>query len=221
MAVEIAPIVMDANTLTSIISNLNSIYNNLINYTVGIILVVGAIIPAAISFFQNRGFRKEQIEIKNQINSEISKSIIEMEIRLKEIVNNELKEVMDKINLEIATIKSEFQIKNANTTGRLFHLQANQNDGYPEVCIPSCLTALENYIIGEEEDGVRRILFVIEVTLNRVNKIIFENSEELKKNLTDIEFTLSKNNRNGKYSMDIEKLKNGIKDAKKREPASN
>ncbi len=218
MALEAVPIVMDANALTTIINNIHSLYNNLVNYTIAVILLVGAGIPSLISFFQNRVFRKEQTELKNQISSEIADGLKEGKSHLDEIIKQALDEEIGKMRLELNEIKTTFDKEIACTKGNSYHLQSNQNIiKFPPLCIEDCKYALGFYMEGEDERNARSILIILMQALENLDKEMLDGIVDVKESIDEIIKILQQNNTNGRYEHDLEHIREGFKQAKKRE----
>lgn len=220
MALETTQLMLDANTITAITSNINSLYTNLVSYTVGLILLVGALIPLAISFFQNKQFKAEQNNIKLQITNEIEALRIKIEDDLKSTTKLTMQDELNKFRAQMAEIRTELLREICCAKASSFHNQANMNTEIPELVISSCEAALSNYLEGSDERNARSILGIIEVTLTKLNKKSFETSPELQEDVDSIIKCLEENNENGRYSINLYAIKSSLKTAQKNETST-
>lgn len=218
MAIEAAQVIVDANTISTIINNINSLYSNLIAYTVGLLLFVGAFVPSIINFYQNRQFRKEQEEIKKNIGNEVTNAVIATEERLQVILQKALEEESKKIQANIDQLKQNLDKEIAGAHGSTYHLQANQQISQSIPALLSCKHALPLYIKAEQENNARKIIGIIDTHLNKIDKTMFDGYIDIDETIQDILKELRDNNVNSRYSGDIQKIEFGLKDAKKREP---
>ncbi len=216
MAVEVAQVLLDANNITTIISNINSLYDNLITYSIGVLALVGGVVPFIINRIQNRSFKDEQeaflIKINNDL--EVKKEDIKISVReeLKSFVLEESTKLETELVQKINTLEKSLKI----AQGASFHVQANQ-DTNPASKMKSCKTALGYYLEGEDERNVRSILHIIETNIDKLNKTHYESMSEPFENLKEIIQFLIDNNINGRYALNITLLKKKVRDAENRE----
>ncbi len=211
---------MDAATITTVINNINSLYSNLIAYTVGLILFVGAFVPTAISFFQNEQFKKEQEDIKKRISIEAEEKAKQLEISLNQTVQNALAKEIEKINKLGEELRNELEKETATAKAGAFHIQANNmvDRNWHDQALISCRHALGLYLIGLDERNARSVITIIESCLNKLNKKNFDNLPEIKESTQKIIDLLTEKNENGRYSIDLTNIKASLRNAEKRDP---
>lgn len=83
--------ISDLNSITTVVSNVNSLYDNLITYTVGLIAFVGAFIPAALALIQRRQFVKERAVLLRELEISIDEKIQEKEGHFKDFIESIIK----------------------------------------------------------------------------------------------------------------------------------
>lgn len=211
---------LDIGTLSSVIANINSLYSNLVSYTVGLILVIGALIPLIISYLQQRQFKAEQEAIRNQISNEVKLRTDSMEEELQEKFKRMLTNELNAYKLEAAERLKEIERDVYAAQAGAYHVQANANEDSPVICIGSCADALLLYFQANSERNIRSILAILENNIEKLSKDDFEANEDLKENIDAMLKLLTDNNQNGRYSIDLEDLKRAYSVARKREKAS-
>lgn len=186
MAVEPTQILIDANLITAITNNINSLYGNLVSYTVGLMLLVGALLPLAISFFQQKQFKSEQDNIKRQISNDIEALKLKIEEDLKCSIQIMLKDELNIIQEQVSAIKAELDKEICIAKASAYHNQANINKDNSELRISSCAPALDFYLRGQDERNARSILGIIDSTIHKLNKKSFDDYADLKDELDSI-----------------------------------
>lgn len=211
MAVEI-----DVATVTAIISNINSLYGNLVSYTVGLILFVGVFVPAVISFFQSKQFTREYEELSKKMHSELREKISEAENNLRITITEAQKTELDKLKIASEEMKKELIKAMGVIKAHAYHVQANQNIDMPTLCLCSCEEALLLYIEGNDERNARSILGIISDSILKLNNDDFLDDPDLDNFASKIINTLTTFNENGRYAIDKAKIESNLRAAKKR-----
>ncbi len=213
---------LDPTIVTNIIANINGLYNNLVAYTVGLILFVGAFVPGVISFFQRRQFTREYDELAKKMLQEIKEKVAAAQIELRTEILEVQKQELDKVTAAMEGMKANLTKSIGLSQAAAFHLQANQYLSSPGSCLRSCEAALPLYIGGSDERNARAILSITKSSLAKANNSHFTEIPELEETADTILATLQRNNVNGRYSHEIEEIKSALKDAKKRQaPGTN
>lgn len=184
-------------------------------------MLLGALVPAVISFFQNRQFKREYTELKKQTTTEISNLAEETQKKLDETLKEALEEESKKIKIEITAFKKNLERQIAVAKGSSFHLQTNQYKSlYPDLALSSASDALKNYLDGEDERNSRAVLSIIETDiLNNLDKATIEESPvDIEESVNNILKVLKDKNLNGRYAINMDVIKREFNNAKKREP---
>lgn len=208
MAVE-----MDVATVSTIINNINSLYGNLVSYTVGLILFVGAFVPGVISFFQRRQFTREYEELNKRVGMDIAERVREAEKALTEAIGTVQQDEFKKIEELNSALKNELTKELRVLKGNAFHLQA-QREEFPKLCLASCECALACYLEGEDEQNARSILNIIGVSMDKIGKGNAEDFEDIEQDVVSILDTLKRHDDTGRYAHDIENIKKKLRVAK-------
>lgn len=216
MTIETAQVLLDANNITTIVNNINGLYDNLITYSIGVLALVGGVVPFIINKIQNKSFKDEQESLLKKINNEL-------EAKKEEIKNTLKEELCDYIEVENAKLEAKLTEITNNlgkqlniAKGRSFHLQAN-NSTDPAQKIQSCMWALENYINGDDERNARSVLLIIDQSVMKLNKTYLDNDHDPFECIKKIIELLEDNDINGRYSMNIDTIRSHAKAAEKRE----
>ena len=221
---EVSQVVMDANTVTTIANNINSLYSNAINqltsYTLGVVALVGILIPVLLTIIQWRSLKDEKKSLEKNIQEGIDNAnvvirnalIVEMEkqnLIVEKALTSRMEEKFKMVDKKIETIKA--------TT---FFLQGTSllSSGHYSVAISDFCTASKGYINGEDElNGQRAIEALLDSCLPKINKTDFAD-DEVEKHINHlIEYLeLPEVNVNERYSDRISKLKRESIQAKSR-----
>jgi len=211
---------VDPSVLTTIVSNINDLYSNLVSYTVGLILFAGAFIPSVISFFQRRQLTREHADLSNQLMRELEKRIGEAEQNLKAVILANQKEEIEKVHDAVAETRTNFEKQIGLAKAGLYHIQAN-NENYPFLSLQSCSIALPLYLDGEDERNARSILHIACTSMKSIKKDQLDEPEyEVESSVEKIIETLGKYNTNGRYVHDIREIKRLLHKVKKLDVAA-
>lgn len=208
---------MDAATVTTILSNINNLYGNLVSYTVGLVLFVGAFVPAVISFFQRRQFTREYDELSKQMRTEMRDELRKVEDGLRASIAEVQKIEIEKLQESNNNLKSELLKEIGLIRGASFHLQANQNRERPVISLMSSKAALSLYLEGNDERNARAVLIIVNGALQKTNKVYLARNEEIEEYVTAILHDLTEHNTNGRYALDIDMIRRELKSAKDRD----
>jgi hypothetical protein len=223
---EVVKEVMDANSVTTIISNLNSLYSGamsqVITYTAIIIGVVGILIPALSILFQWRSLKAE----KKSLEKDIQEGIDNAKASIRADLITEMKE---QISIEEVKLTSSMELKFKKldegierSTASIFFLQGKiqLNTGNHAAAFIDYCVASRRFLTGNDYvNGQRALEAAIENCLTKINKEEYEGAVE-KEIETLIKFLESDNiNTHRQFHDRIETLKKEDKKAKLREPA--
>lgn len=211
---------IDFATITTVINNINSLYGNLVNYTVGLILFVGAFVPAVISFFQRKQFTREYDELSKKMLSELREKVSEAEEKLKTLIAETQKVELEKIAASTVIMKNELLKEVGVVKAGAYHVQANQNRASPEICISSCAWAIPLYINGDDERNAQSIISIAVDCIGTLNKSILSESLEIEKAINRILKILRENDTNGRYYRSIIEIENGLRAAQNLEKST-
>lgn len=225
-AAEVAKVVMDASSVTTIINNLNSLYSTamgqVITYSAIIIGLVGIIIPALSILFQWRSLKAEKKSLEKDIKEGIENA--KLSIR-----NDLIKEMKEQISIEekalLSRIDEKFSAldkKIESAMASIFFLQGKSqldSENYAKAVDDFCIAA-KGFIKGDSEvNGQAALENIIEHCLPSINKTEYEEEEVEGKINPLIEYLESEEvNVNDRYVLTIRKLKTEIKKVKVRVP---
>lgn len=224
MALEVAQVVMDANTVTTITNNINSLYSNAISqltaYTFGIVALVGVLVPVIVTIIQSRSLKAEKENLEKYISDEVTK----IKAAVREELLDELKlKIESESKLLSASIEDKFKLFNNKlecAKAASFHIQGNTNlskNLHPQAANDFC-AATDGFLKGEDElNGKRTLNSLIIYCLPKINKEEYEDYD-LDKSINELEALLKKVNQNSRHSDAIRDLNSERKAAKKREP---
>lgn len=224
MALEVAQVVMDANTVTTITNNINSLYSNAISqltaYTFGVVALVGVLIPIIVTVIQSRSLKAEKENLEKHIIEETTK----IKTAVKEDLLAELQLMFkSESKLQSTCIEEQFKLfenKLECADAATFHLQGNRNLDlkYFDAAAQDFCSATCGYLKGSDEvNGQRTLKLLIEDCLSKINKVEYESigfDLELD-NLLKLIKIISQNDR---YLDSIDALNKARQAAKKREP---
>ncbi|HEY6095510.1 MAG TPA: hypothetical protein VIU93_11215 [Gallionellaceae bacterium] len=208
---------MDPNTISTIISNINGLYNNLVSYTVGLILFVGAFVPAVISFFQRRQFKQEYEDLSAKMTDEIRLRVKEAEENLRTFVTATQAAEIENLKRQNEELKRELtkQIGTARAAG--FHNQANQQSGHnPRVALESCNWALPLYLEGKDEANAKAIIKIVLGALPTLSAAHAKERDEIENVVEGITDTLGLHDENGRYRLELQDIRRALKEARAR-----
>lgn len=212
---------MDAATVSTILNNINSLYGNLIAYTVGLILFVGAFVPAVISFFQRRQFSREYEEVSKKLSADVKAVVAEAEVTLKAVLQEDLARRVEELRKENEKAREQLEQRLSIALAGTFHNQANQEkDKLPALCVGSCKDALPLYLDGQDERNARSILAILNGAIGRLNKDTLADRPDVEEEVKTIIDILKKHNVHGRYEHDIHAINEEMKLARKRVPAA-
>lgn len=225
---QVAKEVLDANSVTTIINNLNALYSGamsqVITYTAIIIALVGVVIPALSILFQWRSLKSERKSLEKEIQEGFNNSILSIRSELiKEMKEQIAKEEQAlKLEMEQRFLKQDKAIKCAAANGFFVQGKINIGDKHYPTALKSYVTAALGMFRGDDElNGQTAIEMITNTCLPNINKKQYEdaNIEEALEGL--INFLRDKEvNVNERYTNKINKLKSEMKKAKAREPAA-
>lgn len=178
----VSQIVMDANTVTAIINNINSLYSNaigqLITFTIGILAFVGILLPAIVSFLQSRQLKADHKTLSDKISLETQMTKAALIEELKSTLADELtsfekkvSEIKDELNMSI--LKST-----ARANAKAHHLQATTSMASGDYIgvFKDCVTAITDYAVAEDEANMQIVLkaILIPSVLPNLKKLILK-----------------------------------------------
>ena len=191
-------------------------FSQLVTFTVGLLALVGVLIPIGIASYQNRQMKRDQKvlteRIENELNAvrvalseQIAKDISEKEAAIKLLIDEAKKEIshqLEKID-ELAIARS-------------FHLQAiSHYRTSPASGASDCLASVRAYAKGGDEQNLRAIISIWGECIENVTEEdfkVFDLAEDSQKTIE----ALTELNGNGRYVEDIRSIKRGIEEAKTR-----
>ena len=207
----VSQLVMDAQATTTIIDNLNSIYSSafghLIEYTVGLLGLVGVIVPMIYYWFQNKQLKLDKKLLTGKISLEIEdakKTIIE-DIQSKLTI--EIEEFEKKVSDIESGLKQDVGIVMHLSHAKIHHLQANSMVSFDKWsdAFEDCLTAIVGYSKASDEANLQTVLkaILIDKVLPNVNKEIIDKIYKLDDRVQEAVDCIDKLNKNGRYKVDL------------------
>ena len=183
-APEIAQVVMDADTVTTITNNINSLYSNalsqLTSYTMGVVALVGVLIPALVTFIQWRSLKAEKENLEKHIAEEITKAKLairdDLETELKQLVESVESSMLCRFEEKSRYLEKKLECADAAT----FHLQGNSqlDNKYYQLAARDYCFATERYLRGDDElNGQRTLDSLIQNCLPYINKVEYEDDD--------------------------------------------
>jgi hypothetical protein len=224
MPTEIAQVVMDASTVTTISNNINSLYSNAISqltsYTLGVVGLVGVLIPALVTYIQWKSLKTEKENLEHHITEEITKAKFairnELMAELKQLVETEENSLFSRVDEKFRDLEKKLECAEAST----FHIQGNSqlNKKLYVLAAQDFCFATARYMRGEDElNGQRTLNSLIQSCLPNLDKTEFE-KEDLDAILDQLISLLESINHHNRYSDRIADLNRERKAAKNREP---
>lgn len=223
MALETAQIVMDANTITTIANNINSLYSNAISqltaYTFGVVALVGVLIPIIVTVIQSRSLKAEKENLEKYISDEVAK--------IKTSVRGEL---LDELALRVesenkqlsANMEDKFKLFNNKlecAKAASFHLQGNVNltKNQHAFAAKDFCSATDGFLRGGDElNGKRTLHLLLKECLPNTNKEEYD-IFELEESLNELGVLLKDINHNNRYTDSIRDLNIEHRSVKKRD----
>lgn len=217
----IAQVVMDANTTTTIISNINSMYNNVIAITFGLLGFVGVALPLFLSFHQKRQLKADHAALTETISNEIDTA----KAKLMEKIREDLAEEISAVDQKVTGIKSEMSqaiSKNeALIDAKIHHLQAvsSVTDKNYIGAYNDCVSSMTNYARAQAETNLPTVMdaLLTKIILPKLKKKDFETNIDMKINLEKAIVVIEGINNNGRYDTLIRPLKIALNEAINRE----
>jgi hypothetical protein len=217
----IAQVVMDANTTTTIISNINSMYSNVITTTFGLLGFVGIALPLFLSFHQKKQLKADHAVLTETISNEIDTA----KAQLMEKIRKDLAEEISAVDKKVTGIKSEMSqaiSKNeALMDAKIHHLQAVSSvaDNKYVIAYNDCVSSMTNYARAQAETNLPTIMDVLltKIILPKLKKKDFETNSDMKINLEKAIVVIEGINKNGRYETLIRSLKMALNEALNRE----
>jgi hypothetical protein len=220
----VSQVVMDANTVTTITSNINSLYSNAISqltaYTLGVVALVGILIPVLVTLIQWRSLKAEKDNLERHISDEITKAKSnirdELEAEMKQLILSEESKLFARVEGKF----KELEDKLACTDAASFHIQGNEQiaKGYFSLAVEDFCYAAMGYLRGgDAQNGQRVLRLLIEKCLPYVDKNEFEEMV-MDEKVDELIAFLKKSNDGERYSDQITELIRLKKAAKIREP---
>lgn len=125
----VAQLVMDANAVTTIMSNLNTLYSNavsqLITYALGLVALVGVVIPLLVTLLQWRSLKAEKRSLELSIQDQIDTAKSAIRSGIDEELNSRVKalelSVLESIKEKTEKLEKKFGVAMAAS----MHLQGN------------------------------------------------------------------------------------------------
>lgn len=220
-APEVAQVVMDANTISTIINNINSLYANALNHiialTIGLLTLGGVVFPLIIAYFQkkraNADHRKLTAQIVDEINAAKAELVLGMAKELekeKEIFEQRIVEIQKNIELQMLGIK-------AGANAKTHHHVATtsvQNKHYVEA-LSQCRIAICDYVKAKDEKNLQIVLDIVlqNSVLPNLKKTDFDKDDCLGGNIDQIIQSVETINENGRYANSIASLTRAYKTA--------
>jgi hypothetical protein len=214
--------VMDANTVTTVINNINSLYSNaisqLITYTIGILAFVGIFIPLAISRMQNKQLKADNKALADKVATELAeaKKILIAELKV------ELSKEVALLDAKIVGIKEELEEnisrKSAGLNAKSHHAQGNKFfEGNKNIeAFKEYLIAMKDYAKAKDEGNIQAIVGNLEKVLPKLNQDDFVHKVGLEALAEKAIQMVDSINTNGRYTSDIRKLKEAFQSAQSR-----
>lgn len=220
----VTQVVMDANTVTTIANNINSLYSNAISqltsYTFGVVALVGVLIPALVTLIQWRSLKAEKDNLERHISDEIIKAKLsirdELEAEMKRLVSSEESDLFSRIEGKFQELENKLACADAST----FHIQGNSQvaAGYYDLATEDFCYATEGYLRGgDEQNGKRTLRLILEKCLPNIDKVDYERID-LDGKIDTLIVLLKEMNNNNRYTDHITDLIREKKVAKIREP---
>lgn len=212
---------MDPTTLlTTVNAFYDQAFNKLLLITFGLIAFIGVIVPLAIGWVQLRTLRAEKGSLLNELRSEVEAERASVRSHIDELVGERVDAIRTEYEKRFSDLAAELEVAASAAEARSFHLQGNtyRTSKTPHLGITDYCHAAPLYIAAADEANAQRcIRNLIEDCLPKTN------SEQYKKfkveeNCNRLIKALKKENTNGRYVNDIDKLERQMEKASSRKP---
>lgn len=213
----VSQVVMDSNATTTIISNINSLYNNIFTFVAVLVTLGGIAFPIALTRYQNKKIKNNQNQLTELIKSEIAAA----KAALVGDIKKELASDIEKLEKNISDIKTELNEsiheKTAGLNAKAHHLQANTSIKENNFigAFTDCATSIVDYATAKDEANLIKVLDVI--LINRVfpklKKEDFEKNDEMDKWYEKVITVIEELNQSGRYTKELKSLKSKHKEA--------
>lgn len=221
-ATEVTPLIMDANTVTTIVNNINSLYSNAISqltsYTFGVVAVVGILMPIIVSVIQSKSLKTEKENLEKYISDEVSKikSTLRDEIssELKLLVEAEENELFSRVDVKFKTLEDKLKCAHASS----FHIQGRTHLSqkfYLAASEDFCEATIGYLTGGDELNGQRTLRLLVNDCLTKLHKEDYENGD-LDTDLESLLVALNNINIHNRYTDQIANLNRERKAGKSR-----
>ncbi len=207
----VSQLVMDAQAITTIIDNLNSLYSSafghLVDYTVGLLALLGIIVPVVFYWFQNKQLKLDEEMLAKKISLEID----EAKKTIIEDIQSKLAIELEGFEKKVSEMKSELK-EDVNIVMHLLHAKAHHLQANSMVSIGNwggafedSLKAIVGYCKAGDEANLQIVLkaMLIDIVLPNFNKgfidKIYKLDDRVKEAIDCIEIL----NKNGRYKVDI------------------
>lgn len=203
-----------------ILEKLNSFYagafGQLVTYTVGILALVGVLIPTAIASFQNRQLKRDQNALSAQISAELLAAKTHLNAKLAEEIAMSEAKLKEFVGTTRAEIAEEITKIDELAKGRALHLQAlTTRENSPSSSVFDCLSAVPSYVKGGDERNLRAVLIIFEDECARVYEDDFKILDIEDAKTLAVE-SLKPLNTTGRYTQDIRMINVLTAEAKQR-----
>lgn len=203
-----------------ILERVNTFYSNafsqLITFTVGLLAVVGVLIPIAIAAYQNRQLKHDQKSLLDKIENDLKTAKLSLSEQLaKDLV---LRDEAMKTAIEDARSEMSKELKKIDSlaSARSMHLQAlSTQSANPGSSASDALNAAELYAQAGDERNLRAALVVWNSCIGKVSADHVRDYE-IELYATGALKALETLNGGGRYHEDIRAIKHGLEEAKKR-----
>lgn len=194
-------------------------FSQLVVFTVGLLALVGVLVPIAIATYQNRQIKHDQKTLNDKIENDLSA----VRLALAEQLAKDLSARDDAIKSLIEDAKREIaeEVKKIDELGsaRSFHLQALSNrESAPSSSAADSLAAACSYAKGGDERNLRSVLSLWSNCIERVTAEDFKLYDYEDDSQLAIK-ALDALNANGRYTEDVRAIRRGVEEAKNRKPA--
>lgn len=160
----------------------NDSFTSLQTLMLGLVGIIGVVLPLLISFYQNRRLRQETSSLKKEIAVLVSAAATSEFERLEERVREELDKSIKDAKREVAETRKKMEKALSRATGGVLHVQANAElrDGHHIAGARSLLGAVRSYVDAEDYLNLRAVCNTLtSIALERVSKFDFENDPDL------------------------------------------
>ena len=211
---------LDADVFASLAALYSNAFDHLLTTTLGIVALVGLIIPLIFTFLQSRSFERESAQIRQGLKEEAASIREELKEGLRKELLEELQTSMStaekRLGDALTTTEVSLSKKISNSDAGVFHVQALMSESaslYVNAA-GDFTTAATLYLLGDDERNLRRVLEQIGTALAQVNQETI--TDDLESNIDSLRQGLLAQDVNGRYTDIIELLQKQLKQAKGR-----